>query len=59
MWSAQVPVERLLEERVPFGWIEDFIESRRDLSHDDRNALWLYAWAREQESATKPIQCRW
>jgi len=54
MWSAQAQVEQLLEKRVPFVRIEAFIESCRDISEDDRNALWLYCWVRKQEPAVEP-----
>lgn len=54
MSSAQAQVEQLLEERVPFASVEDFIESCRGISEDDRNALWLFAWAKSRNPQRSP-----
>jgi len=51
MWSAQAQVEQLLEERVPLAHIEAYIDHRHDISEDDRNALWLYLWAKSKTSS--------
>jgi rhamnogalacturonyl hydrolase YesR len=46
MWTAVSEVEQLLAERATFDQIEAYIASRRDLTDDDRDALWLHAWAK-------------
>jgi hypothetical protein len=48
MRSAQAHVEQLLDEHIPFRQIEAYIHRRLAISEDDRDALWLYAWARIQ-----------
>jgi hypothetical protein len=48
MSSAQAHVEQLLGNGVALPQIEAYIEGRRDISEDDRSALWLYAWARSR-----------
>ena len=55
MSSAQAHLEQLLEKRVPFASVEDFIESCRGISEDDRSALWLYAWARNRNPAAEAL----
>ena len=46
MSSTRGNVEQLLEQHVPFVRIEEYIERRRDISEDERDGLWLYAWSR-------------
>jgi len=58
MWAARADVEQLFEKRVPFARVEDYIDRRRDISEDDRSALWLYAWARLQHMQRRPVGCR-
>jgi len=58
MLAAPVDLEQMLEERAPFAHIEDYIDRRRDISEDDRSALWLYAWARFQHMQRRPDGCR-
>ena len=54
MSSAQAQVEQLLEEHVPLPHIEAYIEGRRDISTDERDALWLYAWATTKKAQRSP-----
>jgi hypothetical protein len=42
--SAQRDVEAMLERGAPFEHIESYIECRKDLSEDQKSALWLFAW---------------
>jgi hypothetical protein len=48
MSSARAHVEQLLADGIALAHIEVYIDGRRDISEDDRNALWLYAWAKRR-----------
>ena len=54
MLSTRADVEQLLEQRVPFVRIEEYIEGRCDISEDDRDGLWLYAWSRSRTPGSHP-----
>ena len=54
MRSAQAQVEQLLEEHVPLPYIQAYIDGRRDISEGDRDALWLYAWAKSRKAQRRP-----
>jgi hypothetical protein len=48
-------VERMLDERTSFEDIEDYIESRTDLSSEAKSALWLYAWTEVDQSQRRHV----
>jgi len=54
MSSTRTDVEELLEQRVSFVRIEEYIDGRRDISEDDRDGLWLYAWSRSRTPGWHP-----
>lgn len=53
--NAQRDVEAMLERGVPFEHIEGYIEGRRDLSGDQRSALWLLAWCETSEDRRRGV----
>lgn len=54
--DPQVVVESMLDERIPFCRIEDYIEGRLDLGRDAKSALWLYAWSEtDREQRRKAV----
>jgi len=55
MSSTWADVEQLLEQRVPFVRIEEYVEGRRDISEDDRDGLWLYAWSRCGDTRSESV----
>jgi hypothetical protein len=48
MWTARADVGQLLDRCAALAYIEQYIEGRRDISEDDRDALWLYVWSRSR-----------
>jgi hypothetical protein len=58
MLNAQADVQQLLDERASLARIEAYIEGCPDISEDDRDALWLYAWVKVQDPASRPLAGR-
>jgi hypothetical protein len=55
MWAKEAGVQQLLDEGGSFERIEAYIEGCRDISQDDRDALWLYAWIKHTELVSRPL----
>jgi hypothetical protein len=50
MTRAQGEVAGMINSGIPFDVIEDQIQQIPDLVDDQRSALWLYAWSRQEPS---------
>jgi hypothetical protein len=50
MLRAQGEVAGMVSSGIPFDVIEDQIQQIPDLLDDQRSALWLYAWSRQEAS---------
>lgn len=48
-------IERMLAADTAFEHVEAYIEARRDLSDDQRSALWLLAWCETSEDNRRTV----
>ena len=50
-----IVIEQMIDAGVSFEHCESYIEARRDLTSDQRSALWLLAWVSTSQDQRRSV----